>query len=220
MYLILVSREGEAKTAYLKELDSLRVMVDAVPSIDELIQKMCANPYNGVLVDLVTFIKTPREEKAKVQDVLGQFPVVQLKWDMATHRISTLYYGQAFGEGNLRDFIQNECGRFNARTVRVGLRRSVHLNAVVSRCIDFEKEPPICTVTINISSGGCFLYSLEKWDIGMPVWLKFKELMDDKPIQGEVRWSIPWGERSIIPGIGVHYKNIERQQQDILNKYQ
>ena len=46
-----------------------------------------------------------------------------------------------------------------------------------------------------------------------------QELEDDTAIQGEVRWAVKWGEAMRIPGIGVMFKDIKKNQhEDFCNR--
>jgi len=68
------------------------------------------------------------------------------------------------------------------------------------------------SATINISKGGCFIFSTRQWDEGGDVWLRIKELTDNALIGGQIRHVARWGESTRIPGIGVEFRTISASQ--------
>lgn len=210
--VILVSREGHEKQAYLNAIKPLGIQIDTVSTFTELHRALADNLYNGVMVDLVTKIKGSREEKELIHRVLELYPVLQLKWEDETKLIRTLYLGQSKGSGTLEDFIYEECGSFTARTIRISPRRDINFNVILSRNANFSQNSIEKTVTVNVSEEGSFIYSVGKWEGTFNCWMKIKELNDDTPIRGEVKWAIPWGKAMKFPGIGIKFKNIRKNQ--------
>ena len=68
------------------------------------------------------------------------------------------------------------------------------------------------TVTIDISKGGSFIYSVDLWNIGEKVQFVIKELADSNPIRGEIRWTRSWGKMMEVPGIGITFETIDKGQ--------
>lgn len=218
--MILVAREGDAKQAYLDAIKTLEVHVDTVSSFSELYKALLNTPYHGVMVDLLTKLRAPKEEQGLVHEILELFPVVQLNWEGKAEKIRTLYFGQSIGGGTIEDFICEECRSFNARTIRSHLRRNINFNVVLSKNGKFSEKNNAKTVTIDVSRGGCFIYTIDEWERNIDSWLQLKELDDSTPILGEVKWRIPWGSTMKIPGIGVKFKEIsEVQLEEICEKY-
>ncbi len=217
--LLLVCKEGEARQAYLDVIEPLDVHIDIVSSFGEVYKTMITKPYNGVIVDVTTKIRAPKEDKALVHEVLEEFPVVQLKWENQTDTISTLYFGQFRHSGSLEDFVNQQCRLFAARKIRSSRRIAVNFNLVLARNKNFGHADVHRTITIDVSKGGCFIYCSDEWEEHSNAWLIIKELADDRPIRAEVRWAIPWGKAMKIPGIGVMFKDIEGPQyEDICSK--
>ncbi|MBN2468917.1 MAG: PilZ domain-containing protein [Deltaproteobacteria bacterium] len=211
--VVLVAREGEARNAYIREIRRCGVHVDTVSSFQDLRRMMTEVPYNGVLVDLETKIKAPANEKRISHEILSVFPVVQLRNDGKTDSVRTLYFGQLHGEkGTLENFLDVECRSFPPRTIRSNIRRDVYLNVLLSRKGDFSQKTASRSVTLNVSQGGCFIYSTEKWERAWTASFIIKALDDAMPITGEVRWTIPWGATMRLPGIGVRFQDIRHGQ--------
>ncbi len=217
--VILVCSEGDVKKIYLDHIKPLGVEVHTVSSLGGLHKLLTKNSYNGLMIDIKSKIKSPYSEKILTHDILDLFPVVQLKYDEKTGIIQTLYFGQSSGGGTIDDFINRECRAFQARSIRSSLRKEIHFNIILSKNGDFSQENTRRSITIDVSNGGAFIYSTDSWKIEEEVMFVIKELKDNRPIQGELRWIRSWGETMQIPGIGIRFKKIhESQLKEILDK--
>ena len=210
--VILVSEDGHAKQVYINALERLDVHVDIVPSFAELYGALLRTPYHGIMIDLPTKIRAPKSEQELVHEVLELFPVIQLNWEGRADEVRTLYFGQSTGEGTIEEFISEECRSFDPRTIRASERRYINFNVMLSTNGEFDEEKTERTVTVDVSRGGCFLYTIDEWESGVDAWLKLRELSDGAPILAETRWGVPWGEAMKIPGIGVEFKRISQAQ--------
>jgi hypothetical protein len=218
--LILVCKEGPAKLAYLKEAKSIGIEVDSVASFGELSKAMISTPYQGIMLDLITSLKSSREEKSASQKILDVYPLVQLKWESESNAIHTISLGNPASGGSLAHFIAKECQPFKPRAIRVNPRRSINFNVAMYKQEDFNEDSVERTVTINASKGGCFLFSCRDWSAASEVWLVFNELTDKTPLCGEIRWYVQWGKTMTMPGIGISFKQIKTQQLDeLIEKY-
>jgi len=208
----LLCHEGEAQQAYINAAQSLGAQVDSASTFSDLRNLLCGHSYNGVMVDLKTKVKASHDDKDLLHDLLEQFPLAQLKFEEATGAIRSLNVGQARGNETVEAFINEECRPFPARPIRSSVRKNIHFNALISKNGTPSEEGGIQTVTMNVSQGGCFLYSTEYWEIGGKVSIIFRGLEDQRPITGEVRWQVPWGKTMQIPGIGVKFEDISTAQ--------
>jgi hypothetical protein len=76
----------------------------------------------------------------------------------------------------------------------------------------------IRTVTMDVSSNGCFLFSSARFQLGGRVWLRIIDLYEKTPISGIVRHKLKWGEAMVVPGIGIEFETItESQRQSLLS---
>jgi len=213
--LILVCKEGPSKEAYLHEANSIGIEVDTVPTFGDLFKAMMTNAYQGVMVDLVTSVRSSREEKGIAQEILDVFPLIQLKWDQETNNIHTLSGGVASSNA-LAHFVSRECRTFTPRAIRLNARKEINFNILMSRHEVMNQALIERSVTVNISKGGCFLFSCQDWSNAADVWLVVNELKDKTPIHGEIRWRQAWGTATVIPGIGISIKQITPQQMNQL----
>jgi Tfp pilus assembly protein PilZ len=53
---------------------------------------------------------------------------------------------------------------------------------------------------------------------GEQIWLKFVDQAAAAPIAGTVRWALPWGVSRAIPGVGVEFEALSREQEQELEK--
>ncbi len=207
MRLILVCKEGPSRTAYLREASSIGIEVDTVDSFGNLLKMMITRSYQGIMVDLITSVKSSREDKSIAQNVLDVFPVIQLKWDQQTNSIHTISSGAA-SSGTLAHFIAHECQPFRPRAVRLNVRKCVNFNTLICKNNDMDPLQTERSVTVNFSKGGCFLFSCQTWSNISKIWMVIHELDDKTPIQGEIRWRQLWGKSMAIPGIGLQFTQL------------
>jgi Tfp pilus assembly protein PilZ len=89
------------------------------------------------------------------------------------------------------------------------MRKAINFNVILGPHPDLSRRKVEKSVTLNVSQGGCYLYSVRKWKANETAWFVFKELDDLTPIQADVRWCVPWGTSMKIPGIGVQFRNLQ-----------
>jgi len=212
MRLILVCKEGPARQAYLREATSIGIAADPVATFGELFKAMITTAYQGVMVDLVTSVRASREEKGIAQEILDVFPLIQLRWDPETNNIHTISCGTAVGSNTLAHFVAQECQPFKPRAIRINVRKGINFNILMSNQEEMDQANTERSVTINASKEGLFLFSCQDWSNTPNVWFVINELTDKTPIVGEIRWRQPWNKDMVIPGIGIKFKQITKQQ--------
>lgn len=218
--LILICAEGPAREAYLTEAKALGITVDVVAGFGKFIQAMADTSYQGIMVDLITGMKASRAEKLAAQEILHIYPLIQLKWDSGAGTIRTISLGNNPGEGSLADFVADACRPFRPRTIRGTVRKSIHFNVEIRKAGDADPAAVERTVTTNASQRGCFVFTCRDWSDTSDVQLTFLDWSDKSPIQGEIRWHIPWGKAMTIPGIGIQFKKIKPEQiEELREKY-
>ncbi len=212
MRILLLSPVGDIRQVYCNELSMIGINADVVATFRELYDSMAQNSYNGIVLDLNTKLKSSREENNLVRNILENFPVAELRWDSDTNKIGTYYQGQHKEGGNLEDFVNRICRFFDARKISTEKRIDLNLCVMLARSDDFKEENIEKTISINISEGGCHIFSKDKWEIGDAACFIFKELSDQTPIRGKVRWFTEWGKGIQPPGIGIKYEQVKEEQ--------
>ena len=181
--LFLVAREGEARSAYHEAIKELGVKVVAVPSLKGLDGTVTDLFYHGVMVDMPTKIDALKKDKEFIYSTLRKFPVAHLNLERATGKIRVFYLGQKIG-ATLKDFVSQECRPFTPHKLGYHIRKQIHFNVILSKDKDIRTENHERTVTVDVSERGCFVFSVQEWDLGDTAWLIIKELGDDTPICG------------------------------------
>jgi hypothetical protein len=213
--VLLIAQDGHARKAYLSTLEKCAVQVFVSESFQDLSSQICSHAYHGVFLDLQTKMKAIKSDKNQVYGLVDNFPVCQLKINDHNGEIDCFHHSQKFG-GTMLDFINNECRNFVPRMIRSDKRKELHLNVILYRHED-EIQPEF-SATINISQGGCFVFSTRQWEEGGDVWLRIKELTDNALISGQIRHIARWGESMRIPGIGVEFRTISASQAEEISR--
>ena len=214
--LLLIALEGERRELYSTELSKLNIKFDTVDSFGKLYDLMADVPYSGVLIDLNTKLRTPKDELALVRNIFRQFPVAELRCNNNAKKIGLFYEGQSSDGGNLNDFANRYCKTFEPRTLATEKRLNLNFNVLLSSTNNFDKTNAEKTITINVSKSGCFIFSTNVWQPGDNAWFIIQDIEDKTPMCGKVCWSHEWGKNIAIPGIGLQFKVFNQKQVDEL----
>ena len=216
--LIVVSDE-EARDAYSRALSEIGVEYDIAPSFEKMSGMAVETAYNGLIIDILTLVRCSKEEKIIAYDCINLYPVLRVKWETKEKRIMLSSLEQTFSpdaDSALSFFIKSRCRSFPARSLRRHKRKQIYLNVLASPDGEFLAHNTFKAFTVNLSSGGIFLHTMQNFEEGKTLWLRFLELGDLVPIAATVRWSIPWGESRCIPGIGMKFEQLtEGQEKEI-----
>lgn len=211
--IILVCNQKEATQIYMNAIGIVSdVKIDTVSSFGDLYTSLKEIPYHGVMIDLATSVSATIAEKELIRRIQNAFPIILLKWENNAGVIRTFSYGKTTENLTLEDFIYKTCGSTQARKFRSNQRKNINFNIILSRDNFFNAKNSVRTITINVSKGGCFIYSVEEWKLSSNVWFIINDLKNTIPIIGEVKQYYEWGKTMRIPGVGVAYKDIKRSQ--------
>lgn len=210
MKILIVAQEAEARAAYQEALGKVGVDYDVACSFTEMLPMSIENAYSGLLIDILTLVRSSKEEKSIAYDCINFYPSLRVKWDSRKKSMNLSPLEQSFSpdsEASLAFFIENRCRSFAARSLRRFNRKDTFLSVLLSTGRDCPDDDSIETFTVNISQGGAFLQTTRLFEKGQAVWLRFCDMPDAEPIQAVVCWRIEWGGRS-IPGIGVMFRGL------------
>ena len=209
--ILLIAQAGDVREKCRRALADLGAEVVCTEAFKLLDERSSQLEYNGVVVDLQTKIRALKEDRENVYRLLGQFPIAQVLLDQKTGDIRAHFASHLPGV-TLGKFVKNECAQFAPRKFRLHIRKRIHYNVILGKTERFEEDLSERSVTIDVSIGGCFVYSVREWKMDMDAWLTIKELKDPTPIRGVVRRAVAWGERKQIPGVGILFVDISREQ--------
>ncbi len=210
--VLLICREGTSLQYYLDACKGQDARIDVASSFEDLYKAIVKIPYNGILIDMPTKIVTLSKDKERVDSILKRYPVARLTFNDKSGQLCVFYSNQAAGSGTLDDFLAQQCRSFTARTIRSDRRRDIVFNVILSKTKNISDQDSERTVTMNISRGGCFIFSTDDWEVNNDAWFIIKELADQTPICGQVRWNVDWGNEMRYPGIGVQFIEISNYQ--------
>lgn len=207
MRMLLVVREGRAKDRFVEELQALGTQCDVASTPEELLTASRHSRYNGVLFDVPTLVRAKEFDRKLLQGLAEVYPSARLKHDPATDAIYAL--GADAGPGSLDGLsvFVAACRDFLPRSLRRGERIDANLPAVLWRTPPDGSDSGEHTSTVNVSSLGCFLFTVSPWTMSETAWVEFPDVTPG-PIRARVAWHEPWGRRRAIPGIGLAFLDI------------
>ncbi len=212
-HLLLISQESPALEAYERLLEEADVHPKVVTSLQDACAALMDDAYHALLVDMVTLVRAPQEQKAELHDALSLMPVVRLQFLQEEGRVQAVYLGRAGGERvDLADFVRDRCPGFQPRRLRRFERVDYYLNAVLAGDALFAPDKAQHTSVLNVSENGCFVYTVWDWPDGARVWLQITDLADDSVIMGTVVRRVHWGTPGVLPGIGIRFESVTPAQ--------
>ena len=205
--ILIVVKDPERKARYLVKMDEHHTACCVVSSLQEAITRASEEPCCGVLVDMLLMVKIPASIKTSFEGLLNGLPSATLNIHASSGDIRILPRGaKGLGCSSIDQFV-GVCAEFHPKIIFPRKRESLHFNALLDISPDFKT--PDRTVCIDISTGGCFMFSVrEDLAVGSSVWVKLAEMENDAPIKGVVSWIREWGTTQHIPGIGINFVHV------------
>jgi len=217
--ILIVVKDHEAGHAYADTLNRIGVHYDIATSFDQMSCLAMENAYSGLMVDILTLVRSSKEEKVIAYECFNLFPVMRVKWENKKKKINLSPLEQSFSpdaESALRFFVENRCKPFTARSLRKHNRKNNNLNLLISRAGTFSEDNSIKSFTLNLSRAGAFLHTLQDFEPGQTLWFRFVEYADLAPIAATVRWTLAWGASRCVPGVGVRFERLSGTQEQAL----
>ncbi len=206
MMVLLVAESEKRRGVYEESLRLSGAGVTVVASLREAVLTASEKAFNGVLIDMPVIIKGAQVAKQSVDDLMEGLPCAFLNLNGKNREIRLLGRGAAAkGSTTMEEFV-DVCGQYTPRIIFSRVREHVYINALLDLSPDVLS--PDRTTTIDISAGGCFLFSVrDDIQTGAAVWIRLVGLPYNEPIQGAVCWKREWGAANAIPGIGIRFEN-------------
>ncbi len=210
--VLLVSRSASRTQAYREALECSGLSCMAITTLNNFTNLVSGIKFNGILLDMPVMNKASANDRIALEDVLKAMPSAYLNIAPASDVIKlTIATGT---QGNARSFeeFSSLCTNFPARLICPKLRYPLYLQASLSNCpvSVFEEH----TVTLNVSSKGCFIFSANaEFNIDQRIFVRFISLEDTAPMSAAVCWHRQWGSNgNLIPGIGIRFDNPSESQ--------
>ena len=211
-HVVVIAQSSEAQSCYMNALKAYPLRITIVETFSKLYEELRNNATSAIMIDVITKMRAPSQDRELVQDILEVYPVLQLRFNINEKTFSALYYGQTTGESSLDAFIKNECMSTTPRTIRLDPRKELCFNILFSKSQVFSQESLGQGQTVNVSTSGCFLQTTQSAQIDEVVWIVFKELSDRTPIAAKIRRIVKWGEKMSPCGWGLTFEQIKSNQ--------
>ena len=152
-------------------------------------------------------------DKTATEDILKALPSAYLNIAPATDSIKLLTANDTQGIAKSVNEFAELCKGFTPRMVRPKDRYPLHLQALLTTAP--AQGSPERTVTLNVSSKGCFLFTVNpELQLEQQVTIQFIGLDDMTPVTATICWLRQWGTgKHHVPGIGVNFTELSESQQ-------
>jgi hypothetical protein len=210
--ILLAVADDRRRGIYEAFLKKERVICQSVSSLRDVATQTAKQPYNAIFLDMPLMDRASHYEKSLVDDALRALPHARINTSASTGEISILVSGEAHESSQTPEEYLHYCCEQPVKIVLPRNRIPLHLNAVLAH----QAETRIAerTVCIDISPGGCFLFSVtDEITPQSPVWLSLIILNDPSPISATVCWKREWGMTNEIPGVGIRFESMTAQQE-------
>jgi Tfp pilus assembly protein PilZ len=189
--------------AYHEALAGVGMHPRCYADIHELLASLPALTYSGLILDIPTVMRAPRDARDRLFKLSESLPIMRARIGKPGGRVQFL--------DDIDVFIHN-CKTVCPSRVRSVRRYPTKLSTLISREDDPDMTKAVPANILNISERGCYVYTLGDFSDAEFIFLKIMELEDATPIFGLIRWRKPWGETNMLPGLGVAFLDIRDAQ--------
>lgn len=214
--VLLVCRSASRSQLYRAVLDRKGVACLMVTSLKEVPALAAGTALSGLLLDMPVMVKATPQERLTLEDMQRALPCAYLNIAPATDSIKLMMVNNLQGTATTIEEFAELSARFSPRCVVPKDRTTLHLHTLLQ--YDCETAPSVKTVTLDLSSGGCFLFSVDpQLQTGISLSLQFIGLDDPAPIIVRVCWRNPFGTPGKPgPGVGAKFVQISPVQHEQL----
>lgn len=217
--ILMVVKETLAREAYEEALRQVGVAYDMAASFRDALSLSVERAYSGLIIDILTLIRSSKEEKTIAYDCINFYPCLRVKWNPGQRTLDLPpEQGLSPDTGAMKAFIEEKCHPFTPRMLRKFNRKDTFLSAGLSTCGECDIEQSLKTFTVNISRGGAFVHTTLPFRKEEAVWLHFPDVAGGGPVKGAACWQIPWGTSRAIPGIGVRFEFATEEQEEQIRR--
>jgi hypothetical protein len=210
--IIILAPSGHTGELYRSAVNTCGIDADVVSTCQEMFDLMARNPYSGALLDFITKMKSSASEKRILEEISETFPMMIVKPSPEQGRIQAFSFSDIKNVGTIEGFIEKECLNSKPRIIKASEKKNLIFNVIVSDNPKFSGDNLERSVTVSVSAGGCFVFSINERDIDSTVWIVFREMTDKTPIKAIVKDVLPWGQKRRFPGFSLEFQSIKEGQ--------
>lgn len=210
--IIILAPPGATRDLYTSTVLKCGVGADVVSSCQEMFENMAKNAYCGALLDFFAKMKSSSSEKKVLEEISESFPMLIVKNSPDHGGIQAFGFSDVKKGDTLEGFIEKECLTAKPRIIKASERKNLIFNVIISDNPRFSGGFMEKTVTVNVSSGGCFVFSVNERPLDSNIWIIFREIEDKTPIKAVVKEIIPWGLKRRYPGLRLEFESIKENQ--------
>ncbi len=212
--ILLAVADDRRRQRYEEFLRKEHVICQIVTSLREVATQTAKQPYHAIFLDMPLIAKGSHYEKSLVEDCLRALPHARLNLTPAGE-ISILVSDAGHKSSGTPEEYLHYCCQQPVKVVLPRKRIALHINALMSGSDDMAA--PGRTACIDISPGGCFLFSTdEETGVHDTIWVRLMLLNDPTPIQSMVCWKREWGVTNDMPGVGIRFDAMSDRQREQL----
>ena len=157
--------------------------------------------------------RASRYEKSLAEDALRCLPNTRLNITPKTGKIQMSVSWETKKSSHTPEEHLKYCCEKPLKIVLPRDRIHLNLNTLLSRSDNMASAER--TVSIDFSTGGCFLFCVDdEVKLQSSVWISLLNLNDPSPIFSTVCWKREWGMTNEIPGIGIRFNEMTKQQKE------
>ena len=206
----MFSFKSENRQDYKKLLGNFNVRIVDVEKEEHFRVFLESVSFNGILIDIPTYIKSSSEAKEFLAGLSAIYPTARISYNKTTANMDLILAGEMHLT-SLQEFL-TRCSVFAARKIRRYKRIPSSLN--ISIAFEHEGKPTeIHCTSANISEDGMFVITLtNNMPVGSNVKIQVLELDKTGFLRGTVMRSLEWGEKPFqAPGIGIRISAADKE---------
>jgi len=209
--LFVVSSMGLVHTIQ-RESRQLGILAEIVFSTSEILELVMRDKYHGIVVESCLLAKIKKEDRPGIERYREVFFFSRIQYYPHSKSV-TIFTEDDNADTDFARYVE-KASKEIPRQFRVQTRKPISFNVDISKMKKGSKV--FHTHTKNVSEGGCFIYTTEKFIKGGRLKVVFKELRDKTPIICRIVWKTNGGSHFKIPGVGLFFEEItDKQLQEI-----
>lgn len=190
---------------YGKDINHAGMIPVFTKDIESLLEKLKTVTVAGLVLELNKVMAATRQERDRLFNYAGSFPVLRTKVNAKHGFVSYLDSKDCFFK-NLDAAIGKRCRSHERVSVKLDCAFSSEADPIMSEAVD--------GTILDVSPGGCFIHTRKAMEGESFIHVRIPELANSRPIFSSVRWTKTEAVDSALPGMGVMFIDLSDDQLD------